>query len=133
MIRDAALRMIGGLYQACLGNVESLTIALLIVPWGIRANRKTRMLVVTLIFFTLAILLGTFMIGHYASPAAALVATIVLCALRLMQRMGRSLGKLFVRVAVAVAILWSIFWWIAFFNWNPDPRQYQMRRQVLQH
>src|SRR5207247_10404569 len=44
MIRDEALRMIGGLYQACLGNVESLTIALLLVPWGIRANRKMRML-----------------------------------------------------------------------------------------
>jgi len=132
MIRDEALRMIGGLYQACLGNVESLTIALLVVPWGIRANRKMRLLVVTLIVFTIAILLGTFMIGHYAAPAAALVAAIILMTLRLTHRMGRSVGALIVRMAVAVAILWSIFWWIAFFNWNPDPREYQMRRQVLQ-
>ena len=109
-----------------------LTLALLLVPWGIRANRKMRMLVITLIVFTIAILLGTFMIGHYAAPAAALVATIVLMALRLMQRMGRSVGALIVRVAVAVAILWSIFWWIAFFNWKPDPREYQMRRLVIQ-
>jgi hypothetical protein len=133
MIRDEALRMIGGLYQACLGNVESLTIALLVVPWGVWRIRRMRMLVVTLILFTVAILLGTFMIGHYAAPAAALVATIILMALRLMQRMGRSVGRLLVRVAVAIAILWSIFWWIAFFNWNPDPREYQMRRLVLQY
>src|SRR6267142_2313755 len=132
MIRDEALRMIGGLYQSCLGNVESLTVALLVVPWGVWASRKMRMLVVTLILFTIAILLGTFMIGHYAAPAAALVDSIVLMALRLMQRMGRSVGALIVRVAVAVAILWSLFWWIAFFNWNPDPREYQMRRQVIQ-
>jgi hypothetical protein len=132
MIRDEALRMIGGLYQACLGNVESLTIALLVVPWGVWASRKMRMLVVMLILFTIAILVGTFMIGHYAAPAAALVAAIVLMALRLMQRMGRSVGALMVRVSVAVAILWSIFWWIAFFNWKPDPREYQMRRQVIQ-
>jgi hypothetical protein len=131
-IRDEALRTIGGLYQACLGNVESLTIALLVVPWGVWASRKMRMLVVVLIFFGIAILLGTFMIGHYAAPAAALVAAIVLMALRLMQRMGRSLGALIVRVAVAVAMLWSIFWWIAFFNWRPDPHEYQLRRQVLQ-
>lgn len=131
-VRDEALRMIGGLYQACLGNVESLTIALLVVPWGFKSNRKLRMLVLILILFAIAILVGTFMIGHYAAPAAVLVAAIVLMALRRMQRMGDAVGALLVRVAVAVAILWSLFWWIAFFNWNPDPREFQMRRQVIQ-
>jgi hypothetical protein len=91
-----------------------------------------RMLVVVFLCFTIALLLGTFMIGHYAAPAAALVAIIVLNGLRLMKRMGPSVGALVVRVAVAVAMLWSIFWWIAFFNWHPDPREYQFRRQVLQ-
>jgi hypothetical protein len=131
MIRDEALRMIGGLYQACLGNVETLTIPVLIVPWGMKSNRKLRLLVLTLILFTAAILVGTFMIGHYAAPAAALVAAIILMALRRMQRLGGPVGALLVRTSVAVAILWSLFWWIAFFNWNPDSREFQMRRQVI--
>jgi hypothetical protein len=91
-----------------------------------------RALLVIFLCFTVALLLGTFMIGHYAAPAAALVAIIILSGLRLMRRMGPSIGALFVRVAVAVAMLWSIFWWIAFFNWIPPATEYQLRRQVVQ-
>jgi hypothetical protein len=131
-IRDEALVMLGGLYQSSLGNVESLSVALLVLPWAFRASRKMRMLVVIFFCFTIALLLGTFMIGHYAAPAAALVAVIVLSGLRLMQRMGPSVGALAVRVAVAIAMLWSIFWWIAFFNWIPPSHEYQFRRQVIQ-
>jgi hypothetical protein len=131
MVRDEALRMIGGLYQSCLGNVESLTIALLMVPLAMKSSRRMRMLIVIHILFTIAILLGTFMIGHYAAPAAALVAAIILMALRRMQRLGGPVGKLLVRTAVAVAILWSIFWWIAFFNWIQSRDEYQFQRDNI--
>lgn len=118
------------LYEGCLGNVQVLAVPLVILPWFVLRNRLVRSLTASLLLFMAALMTETFMFAHYAAPAAALAAGILLLSMRRLARMG-ALGRLLTRMTIALFALWSCFWWVAFSGWKQDLRWWHVRRQHI--
>ena len=129
-MRIQTLRHIGGLYLAALGNVEALTVALLILPWVISRNRDTRILTILLALFTIALLVETYLYGHYAAPAAAIAAAIGINCLRHLRHLGPPVGPLLVRAAVCVSLL-VLLLVVAFYHWPQDAGSWHARRNAI--
>jgi hypothetical protein len=123
------LASLGGLYLTVYGNAHSLVLPLLILPWVIRTNRRIRWLVILLTLFVAALLVETFLYGHYAAPAAGVVLAIEMILMRRLYRLRHPVGPLLVRISIAVFFLWSLFWWLGFFGWQQDPTKWQSRRE----
>jgi len=105
-------------------------VPLVILPWFVLRNRLVRSLTASLLLFMAALMTETFMFAHYAAPAAALAAGILLLSMRRLARMG-ALGRLLTRMTIALFVLWSCFWWVAFSGWKQDLRWWHVRRQHI--
>ena len=131
-----ALNGIHGLWLTWFGNASVLAIGLLMLPAVLLQSAKARRLTITLILFCAGLLTLTYLFGHYAAPAAALVCGLTVLLLRRLWQYG--LGRPLVRMALAVFALWALFWWIGFFGWRQDPASFQARRarveqELMQH
>lgn len=115
-----ALRDLTRFKEGAFGNVEVLALPLLLLPWLLVRNRALRLLAVVLFLFVCALLLETYCFAHYASPAAILIAAIILLCLRRLSHLAPPLGPLLTRLTIGLFFLNAILWYKDFYNWKQE-------------
>jgi hypothetical protein len=120
---------VSGLAISAFGNVSTLAVPLILLPWIVKTSWLMRRLLAVLAIFVAVLMLETYTYGHYAAPAAGVLAAIVCISLRWMNRLGHPVGPLLARISLSLAVLWSFFWWIGFFQWIPVKPDFKETRQ----
>ena len=121
-----------GLGLCIFGNVGVLAIPCLALPWALWGDKRVRLLVIILALSVAAMLTATFVYGHYAAPAAGIVAAILVLLMRRMHVAWGRVGQLLVRVTVGVTLLWSLFFWRNVFDWRQEGFPVQRQRVLEQ-
>jgi hypothetical protein len=114
------LEYVYGLGLCVFGNVGALAIPAVVLPWALWKDRRVRLLLIVLALFVTVLLTATFVYGHYAAPAAGVVAAMLAMLMRRMHVTWGAAGRMLARVTVGLTLLWSRFFWQNFLDWRQD-------------
>jgi hypothetical protein len=131
-ITNGTLEYLYGLALCVFGNVGVLAIPCLALPWALWRDRRARLMMILLALCVASMMTATFVYGHYAAPAAGVVAAILVLLMRRMHVAWGTVGQALVRVTVGVTLLWSLFFWKNFFDWRQEGFPVE-RQRLLEH